>query len=119
MPTSEPVCTQKHARMGHCQTSKQIHEFATGKAGFGSSMPVTSSGITMGPQIEGMAAGAQYRLDDPGVGLRNNGRRVLTYADVFNLTRTLDPREPSREIQLISPATWGDTWGDTCGQSTA
>jgi FtsP/CotA-like multicopper oxidase with cupredoxin domain len=86
--------------MGHCQTPKQIQEFGTGKAGFGSSMPVTSSGITMGPQIDGIAAGAQYRLDDPGVGLRNNGRRVLMYADVFNLSRTPDPREPSREIQL-------------------
>jgi CopA family copper-resistance protein len=100
MPTSEFVCTQEHAKMGHCQTPKQIQEFGTGKAGFGSSMPVTSSGITMGPQIDGIAAGAQYRLDDPGVGLRNNGRRVLMYADVFNLSRTPDPREPSREIQL-------------------
>ncbi|MBL4672704.1 MAG: copper resistance system multicopper oxidase [Arenicella sp.] len=100
MPTSEPICTEEHAKMGHCQISKQIQEFGTGKAGFGSSMPVTSSGITMGPQIDSIAAGAQYRLDDPGVGLRNNGRRVLSYADVFNLNRTPDPREPSREIQL-------------------
>ena len=47
-----------------------------------------------------LAEGAQYRLDDPGVGLRNNGRRVLTYADLVNLNRTPDPREPAREIEL-------------------
>jgi hypothetical protein len=30
----------------------------------------------------------QYRLDDPGVGLRNNGRKVLVYADLRNLHMT-------------------------------
>jgi len=42
----------------------------------------------------------QYRLDDPGVGLRNNGRRVLTYSDLRRLGPTDDPREPEREIDL-------------------
>jgi len=41
-----------------------------------------------------------YRLDDPGVGLRNNGRRVLTYADLAHLGPTPDPREPDRELEL-------------------
>jgi len=40
------------------------------------------------------------RLDDPGAGLRNNGRRVLTYADLQTLGGPLDPREPTREIML-------------------
>jgi len=40
------------------------------------------------------------RLDDPGVGLRNNGRRVLTYADLHTVGGPLDTREPSREIVL-------------------
>ncbi|HKK04607.1 MAG TPA: copper resistance system multicopper oxidase, partial [Gammaproteobacteria bacterium] len=40
------------------------------------------------------------RLDDPGVGLRNNGRRVLTYADLKSLDGWLDPREPGRTIEL-------------------
>src|SRR3990167_6777002 len=47
---------------------------------------------------------AAYRLDDPGVGLRDHqtlyGRRVLTYADLRNRYGTPDPREPEREIQL-------------------
>jgi FtsP/CotA-like multicopper oxidase with cupredoxin domain len=42
----------------------------------------------------------RYRLDDPGVGLRGNGRRVLTYADLRNLGKTPDPRDPEREINL-------------------
>lgn len=39
-------------------------------------------------------------LDDPGMGLRNNGRRVLTYADLKTLDGPLDPRGPEREIVL-------------------
>jgi FtsP/CotA-like multicopper oxidase with cupredoxin domain len=38
-------------------------------------------------------------LDDPGVGLRDNGRRVLTYADLRTLGAPLSP-DPQREIVL-------------------
>ncbi|MGE8612352.1 MAG: copper resistance system multicopper oxidase [Achromobacter veterisilvae] len=40
------------------------------------------------------------RLDDPGVGLRGNGRRVLTYADLRSLREPEDDRAPSREVEL-------------------
>ncbi|MGV8991383.1 MAG: copper resistance system multicopper oxidase [Thiobacillus sp.] len=43
---------------------------------------------------------ARTNLDDPGTGLRNNGRRVLTYADLHTIGGALDPRGPSREIEL-------------------
>ena len=39
-------------------------------------------------------------LDDPGIGLRNNGRRVLTYADLHTIGGPLDTRKPVREIEL-------------------
>ncbi len=39
-------------------------------------------------------------LDDPGIGLRNNGRRALTYADLHSIDKSTDTREPSREIEL-------------------
>ncbi|WER44970.1 copper resistance system multicopper oxidase [Cupriavidus sp. WKF15] len=39
-------------------------------------------------------------LDDPGIGLRNNGRRVLTLADMRTLGGPPDPRGPEREIEL-------------------
>ncbi|WP_300367786.1 copper resistance system multicopper oxidase [Hydrogenimonas sp.] len=42
----------------------------------------------------------RYRLDDPGVGLRGNGRRVLTYADLRNYHSTEEDPEPDREIVL-------------------
>ena len=40
------------------------------------------------------------RLDDPGIGLRDNGRRVLTLADLHTVGGPLDPRGPGREIEL-------------------
>lgn len=39
-------------------------------------------------------------LDDPGVGLRGNGRRVLTLADLSTIGGALDPRGAEREIEL-------------------
>jgi FtsP/CotA-like multicopper oxidase with cupredoxin domain len=40
------------------------------------------------------------RLDDPGVGLRENGRRVLTYADLHTVGGSLDERPAERAIEL-------------------
>jgi FtsP/CotA-like multicopper oxidase with cupredoxin domain len=53
-----------------------------------------------GPGVDMIAAVPQSRLDDPGVGLRGNGRRVLTYADLHTLGGAIDERSPSREIEL-------------------
>jgi FtsP/CotA-like multicopper oxidase with cupredoxin domain len=39
-------------------------------------------------------------LSDPGVGLRANGRRVLSYADLHTLGGALDARAAQREIEL-------------------
>ncbi|MEN8175500.1 MAG: copper resistance system multicopper oxidase [Pseudomonadota bacterium] len=72
----------------------------SGKAGYGSSRPVVHASTEKGPHIDMIADSPQYRLDDPGVGLRNNGRRVLTYADLRKLGPTYDPRDPEREIDL-------------------
>ena len=40
------------------------------------------------------------KLDDPGIGLRDNGRRVLTYADLRSVFDDPDGREPGRTIEL-------------------
>ena len=56
--------------------------------------------IKTGPNVDMLAMNPQVRLNDPGVGLRNNGRRVLTYADIRNLYPTKDRRPPNREIEL-------------------
>jgi FtsP/CotA-like multicopper oxidase with cupredoxin domain len=53
-----------------------------------------------GAGVDMLAASPQSRLDDPGVGLRANGRRVLTYADLHTLGGAIDVREPQRDIEL-------------------
>ena len=40
------------------------------------------------------------KLDDPGIGLRSNGRRVLTYSDLKSVFADPDGRDPSRTIEL-------------------
>jgi CopA family copper-resistance protein len=39
-------------------------------------------------------------LDDPGIGLRKNGRRVLTLADLHSLKGITNQQEPEAEIEL-------------------
>jgi CopA family copper-resistance protein len=53
-----------------------------------------------GPSVDMRVDTPRTNLDDPGIGLRNNGRRVLTYADLHTLGGAPDPREPDREIEL-------------------
>jgi CopA family copper-resistance protein len=53
-----------------------------------------------GPNVDSVALQPQSRLDDPGVGLRNNGRRVLTYADLHTLGGPIDHRPAGRDIEL-------------------
>ncbi len=53
-----------------------------------------------GPQVDNVAMQVSERLNDPGAGLKNNGRRVLTYADLRARYRGVDGRPPTREIEL-------------------
>ncbi|MET0497076.1 MAG: copper resistance system multicopper oxidase [Steroidobacteraceae bacterium] len=53
-----------------------------------------------GRSVDMTASVPNTRLDDPGVGLRNNGRRVLTYADLHTIGGPIDAREPERDIEL-------------------
>jgi len=53
-----------------------------------------------GPSVDMRVDMPRTNLDDPGVGLRNNGRRVLTYADLHTPNGPLDPRQGQREIEL-------------------
>ena len=53
-----------------------------------------------GPSVDMRVDTPRTNLDDPGIGLRNNGRRVLTYADLHTVGGPLDPRDAEREIEL-------------------
>jgi CopA family copper-resistance protein len=71
-------------------------------------------GMSSGPKAHAAAASASMHgpgvdmrveapwsgLDHPGIGLRNNGRRVLTYADLHTLGGAIDARAPGREVEL-------------------
>jgi CopA family copper-resistance protein len=61
------------------------------------SHPVSERG---NPGVDMQTMTPQPRLADPGVGLRNNGRRVLTYADLRTLFPDPDGRVPAREVEL-------------------
>jgi CopA family copper-resistance protein len=56
--------------------------------------------VEYGPNVDSLVTQPQSRLDDPGVGLRNNGRRVLTYADLHTLGGPIDHRQAARDIEL-------------------
>lgn len=76
------------------------HPEVLGKAGFGSTRKIYHQDSEFGPHIDMRSSEPGNGLSDPGIGLRNNGRHVLTYADIRNLYRTADTREPEREIEL-------------------
>jgi CopA family copper-resistance protein len=67
---------------------------------------------TRNPDVDMQTMSPTPKLDDPGIGLRNNGRRVLCYADLRSLHAPADDREPSRIIELhltgnMERFTWG------------
>lgn len=61
------------------------------------SHPATENG---NPLVDGQAMNPTPKLNDPGIGLRNNGRRVLTYADLRSTFADPDGRDPTRTIEL-------------------
>jgi len=52
------------------------------------------------PLVDMQTMAPSAKLDDPGIGLRNNGRRVLSYADLTSAFDDPDGREPTRTIEL-------------------
>ncbi len=55
---------------------------------------------TGNPLVDMRTMSPAPKLDDPGIGLRDNGRRVLTYADLKSAFADPDGREPGRTIEL-------------------
>jgi CopA family copper-resistance protein len=81
-----PAATDPHAghQMGAASGTMQRH-------------PESEEG---NPLVDMQTMSPTSRLDDPGIGLRNNGRRVLTYADLRSLFDDPDGRDPGRTIEL-------------------
>ena len=63
-------------------------------------VPVRHAKTEYGPSVDMRVDTPRTSLDDPGIGLRDNGRRVLTYADLRSLPGIMDTREAEQEIEL-------------------
>lgn len=66
----------------------------------GASSQVNHAKTEYGASIDMRVDTPRTNLDDPGVGLRNNGRRVLTLSQLHTVGGPMDPRGAEREIEL-------------------
>ena len=71
-----------------------------GMAGMSGAMQRHPDSETNNPLVDMQTMSPTPKLSDPGIGLRNNGRRVLTYADLRSTFIDPDGREPGRTIEL-------------------
>jgi len=103
MPANGGMDHSKHDMSGMREVAQKDGN-KPAPAGFGSTREITHIAAEFGPHVDMFAETPQDGLSDPGIGLRDHqrlyNRRVLTYADVRNLERTRDPRDPEREIEL-------------------
>jgi CopA family copper-resistance protein len=83
-PAQQPKTPDPHA--GHNMTSMDMQSHPSSEQG--------------NPLVDMQTMMPTARLDDPGIGLRENGRRVLTYADLRSVFDDPDGREPGRTIEL-------------------
>jgi CopA family copper-resistance protein len=80
-----------HAAMGHDMSGMQ----------HGGSKPQSHPATEANnPFVDMQVASPRSRLDDPGIGLRDNGRDVLSYSRLRSLFDDPDGRDPGREIEL-------------------
>jgi CopA family copper-resistance protein len=93
-----------HAAMGHGTTDDGAAAAADPHAGHNdasSSGALTHPASEEGnPLVDMQTTTPAAKMDDPGLGLRGNGRRVLTYADLWSAFKDPDGREPGRTIEL-------------------
>ena len=109
VPALDPRTLLTMSDMGHDMGDHANHGAhagaATGHGAHGShggsdKTPKHPPGETGNPLVDMQTAATEPKLDDPGIGLRGNGRKVLTYADLHSLFDDPDGREPGREIEL-------------------
>jgi FtsP/CotA-like multicopper oxidase with cupredoxin domain len=87
-----PLLTMEDMGHGHDMSAHAGHDMP--------GMPKHPPSEDGNPLIDMQTMMPAAKLDDPGIGLRDNGRRVLTYADLKSTFADPDGRDPSREIEL-------------------
>ena len=95
-PTPAPPAID-HAAMGHDMSAMSAMQGMDHGAG---SMQAHPASETDNPLVDMQTMAPTSKLDDPGIGLRDNGRRVLSYADLKSTFADPDGREPSRTVEL-------------------
>ncbi|MBT8767464.1 copper resistance system multicopper oxidase [Metapseudomonas boanensis] len=85
------------AGMDHSNMAGMDHGQASGSVSQMQAHPASESN---NPLVDMQTMTPVPKLDDPGIGLRDNGRRVLTYADLRSTFPDPDGREPGRTIEL-------------------
>jgi CopA family copper-resistance protein len=97
------AATPADPHAGHTKASQQPadphagHDMSAMGGGSMQQHPASEHG---NPLVDMQAMMPTSRLNDPGIGLRDNGRRVLTYADLRSAFDDPDGREPGRTIEL-------------------
>ncbi len=114
----KPVAGMDHAAMGHgamkmpAETDKPMSGMDHAAMGHGA-MPAMADDKPMAPTPRAHHARTEYgpgvdmrvdmprtNIDDPGIGLRDNGRKVLTYADLHTIGGPRGKRGPGRAVEL-------------------
>ncbi|MET0808978.1 MAG: copper resistance system multicopper oxidase [Pseudoxanthomonas sp.] len=89
-----------HSKMDHSKMDQSNMDHSASGAGGGPGMVSHPASETGNPSVDMQTMSPSRALDDPGIGLRGNGRRVLTYADLKSTFADPDPREPGRTVEL-------------------
>lgn len=89
-----------HSAHGGMAMDHSAHAMGAGMAMGAGTVRVRHAKTEYGPSVDMRVDTPRTNLDDPGVGLRNNGRHVLTYADLHTIGGSLDRQGAGREIEL-------------------
>lgn len=105
MKPAKEVDAEMKCGAGMCGASMQApaqpdeHAGHNGMTG-GMAMMSHPASESNNPDVDMQTMMPSHSLDDPGIGLRNNGRKVLTYGNLKSAFAQPDPRTPSRDIEL-------------------
>ena len=102
-----PAAAAPDPHAGHAMPPTQTPAHVTPDPHAGHDMSAMGGGVQThpasehgNPLVDMQTMAPSAKLDDPGIGLRGNGRRVLTYADLTSVFDDPDGREPTRTIEL-------------------
>jgi len=100
VPLLDPRPLLSLADMGHGHMMGMTDHAMQGMDHHGAAMQSHPASETHNPLVDMQTMAPEPRLSDPGIGLRGNGRKVATYADLASAFPDPDGREPGRTVEL-------------------